>query len=144
MENTVELKAQKRPAGVWVICIYYFLTGGFTLLSMALAYRGAANLTPQEKIYLASMTTFDYVLTIISAGLTLSAAMALFMLRRAAFPLFCAALAMSMAFTIWHMLVRHWISVVGSAGLMGAAFGWMVMLVVCIYTARLRAQGILR
>ena len=107
METVEPVKSRSRPAGVWVICLYYFLTAGFTLLSLVMVHQGAAALSPEQKSYLATMTAADYMMTIVSAALTLSAVVSLFLLRPVAFPLFCAALALSMAFTIWHILTRH-------------------------------------
>jgi hypothetical protein len=90
------------------------------------------------------VTLTDYLFVVLASCLILSAAISLLWLRRIAFPLFCAALALTMSVTIWHMLTRHLISAAGVGAVIGAAVGWTIMLVACIYSARLKAQGILK
>ena len=144
MENAVELKAQKRPFWVGIICVYYFLSAGYTLTNVTLVRTGMVELDPVSQSYYAGLTWTNYVLVVFSACLILSAAISLFWMRRIAFPLFCAALAFTAAVTIWNMFTRHWTSTTGVQSLIGFGLGWTMMLLVCVYTSRLRAQGILK
>jgi len=144
MDNPAESKPVRRPLGVILIAVYYFFTAGYTLISSTLARVGAVELDPVQKAVLGGVTLADYLFVVLAACLILSAALSLLWLRRVAFPLFCAALALTASVTIWNMLTRHWLSTAGGGSVMGAAVGWTIMLAVCLYTARLRAQGILK
>ena len=114
------------------------------MFSLFLTFTGNIPLSEAQKAYLASLNGADYLLTIMAALLGVSAAVMLFLMRKAAYYLFCATLALNMAFTIWHIISRHWISVIGIAGLAGAAVGWLILFAICLYTARLAAQGTLK
>ena len=144
MENAVEVKAQKRPLWVGIICVYYFLTTGYTLTKLTLVSSGLVELDPVQKSYWAGVTPGEYLLGAVSACVILGAAISLFWMRRVAFPLFCVALALTMSITIWRALTSNWISAVGIQSLMGFGFGWTTMLLACVYTRHLRAQGILK
>jgi len=134
----------RRPVWVWLISVYFFLSASWTLLSFYLIRIGAVPLTPPQRSYFESLNGADYLLTIIGALLTLSAAVSLFLLSKSAYYLFCATLAFNIAYTLWHIISRHWISVIGVAGLAGAGIGSLIMFVICLYTARLMAQGKLK
>ena len=144
LRNAVELKSRRRPAGVWVVSVYYFFSAGYTLVKFTLARSGLVELDPLQKSYFASLSPGDYLLVVVSACLMLSGAIFLFLMRRIAFPLFCAALALSASITVWNILTRHLTSKAAIGSLIGAGVAWTIMLLVCIYTARLRAQGVLK
>lgn len=137
-------RSSGRPLLVWLISIYFFLSATWTMFSLVLIKSGAVPLSPAQKTYLESLNGADYLLTIIGALLSVSAAVSLFLMRKAAYYLFCASLAFNMAFTIWHIISRHWLSVIGIGGLAGAAVGWLILFAICLYTARLIAQGTLK
>jgi len=137
-------RSSGRPLLVWLISIYFFLSASWTITSLLLIMTGAVPLSPAQKSYFESLNAADYLLTIIGALLSISAAISLFLLRKAAYYLFCASLAFNMAFTIWHIISRHWLSVIGIGGLAGAAVGWLILFAICLYTARLAAQGTLK
>jgi hypothetical protein len=139
----LQRKPMRRPLGVVLISVYYFFSAGYTLIASTLARTGAVELDPVQRAAVAGVTLTDYLFVVLAACLMLSAAIALLWLRRVAFPLFCAALALTVSVTIWNILTRHWMSARGAGSVMGAAVAWTIMLLVCVYTARLRAQGIL-
>jgi len=137
-------RSSGRPLLVWLISIYFFLSASWTITSFFLIRIGAVPLNPAQKTYFESLNAADYLLTIIGALLSISAAVSLFLMRKAAYYLFCASLAFNMAFTIWHIISRHWLSVIGIGGLAGAAVGWLILFAICLYTARLTVQGTLK
>jgi hypothetical protein len=136
--------SSRRPLLVWLISIYFFLSSSWTMFSLFLIQTGTVPLSSAQKAYLANLNGADYLLLIIGALLGLSAAVALFLMRKAAYYLFGATLAFNMAFTIWHLIGRHWLSVIGAGGLAAAAVGWLVLFAICVYTARLTARGTLK
>src|SRR5689334_21618762 len=98
--------SSRRPLLVWLISIYFFLSSSWTMYSFFLVLTGKVPLTEAQRVYLGSFNGADYLLTILGALLGLCAAIALFLLRRAAYYLFGATLAFNMAFTIWHIIGR--------------------------------------
>ena len=135
----------KRPGWVWVISLFYVFSAVWTCIAWYMvASRGAP--TPQAKAYFQSMTVLDYGLMIGQALITLSAAVALVLLRKAACRLFCAALVIALISIAWHTLARGWVNVMQSmrGALFGALMGIALLFAVCFYTGRLREQGKLR
>ena len=144
MDNTAEVRPARRPLGVLLISVYYFFTSAYTLISFTLARSGVVQLDPVSRAYYASVSPADFVLLVLSALLIICAAISLLWLRQIAFPLFCAALALTASINLWHILTRHWVPAARVESVTRAALGWAVMLGVCIYAARLRAQGVLK
>ena len=136
--------SSRRPLLVWLISIYFFVSSSWTMFSLFLTFTGNVPLSEAQKIYLRSLNGADYLLLILGALLGLSAGVALFFLRKAAYYLFGATLAFNMAFTIWHLIGRHWLSVLGVGGVAAAAVGWLILFAICLYTAKLTAQGTLK
>jgi hypothetical protein len=58
-----------RPVLVWVISIFYFISAGFTILSLALIYSGLAPLRDEQRQYFQSLTAFDHTMTVLIAAL---------------------------------------------------------------------------
>ena len=134
---------KKRPKWVWAITIFYFFSAGWTLLSFYLIGSGLIPMGPAAKAYFDSLSTFDYILTVLLGLAGFFGAITLFLLRKIAFYLFAGALIANPVLTIWHALSKGWIAAVGYAGLVGAVLGWALLIAVCVYSWKLTKKGVL-
>lgn len=137
-------QARKRPGWVWAIFILYFLSAAYTLLAFFLIYSGAIPLQPEQRAYFSQLTLFDHGISALIGTLNLAGAVTLFLLRRMAFNLFTTAFALGILTTVWHIVEKGWVAAIGSAGLVGAFFGWALAIAICVYTWRLGKAGVLR
>jgi hypothetical protein len=137
---------KKRPGWVWVISIYYTISfvvlGVFTMMILS----GLLPMTPQLKAYFANLTALDYLLSIGQPFLSLSAAVALFLLSKKATYLFWASLVVAVASSLWHFAAKGGLAAHGAkpGTSMGALIGFGIQLAVCFYAESLRLRGTLR
>ncbi len=136
--------AVKRPALVWVISIFYFISAGWVILSFALIYTGSILLNEAQKEYFQSQTIFDHGSTLLIGVSNLAGAVLLLALKRPAFSLFAAAFGVGLALTLYQIVAKNWLGVLGGPGLVGAVIGWAISLSIIFYTRRLIGRGILR
>ena len=85
----------KRPAGIWIVSVLYLLSAGWTFLSFVLIFGGVVDLNEAQRVYFASLGTLDWLLTLLIGAVGIVAAIALFLLRRIAVPLFATTLALN-------------------------------------------------
>jgi hypothetical protein len=137
---------KKRPGWVWAICIFYSISFVVLCLLMYLIFSGAVPMTPQLKAALARLSAFDYVVIIVQPLLSISAAVALFLLRRQATFLFWSSLAVAVAADVWQFALGSGMTAFNSrpGASSGAFFGFGIQLAVCFYAESLRIQGTLR
>lgn len=135
--------ARRRPIGVWVVSSFYVLSAGWTLLSFALIFGGAIKITAAQQEYFASLTGVDWFFSLAIGIIGFSAAIFLFLLRRIAVALFSVALALNLALTTVHVVRTNWSEALGGAGLVGAVFGWLILVAVIVYARRLAKNGVL-
>jgi hypothetical protein len=137
--------AKKRPSWVWVISIFYALSFVWTVLSVYLIFSGSIPTTPEVKAYFGSLSAFDYGLATVQILVSLSATVALFLLRRLATYLFWSSLAVEVVWHVWHIALRGWITPIKSmTGASAEAFiGIGILLAVCVYSEKLKRQGTL-
>ena len=137
--------AKKRPVWVWVISIYYALSSVSTVVSGYLIFSGLIPITPEVKGYIGRLSAFDYGLAIVQILISLSAIVALFLLRRPATYLFWSYLAVEVGWHVWHIAPRGWITAIRS--MTGASaediIGIGILLAVCVYSEKLKRQGTL-
>jgi hypothetical protein len=143
MSNDEQIVRRKRPILVWLISLFILLSAIWTLLSFYLILTGAIPLDPAQKAYFDRLTLIDHVSTIIPGLLNMSAAVALFLLRRIALYLFLSASGLSFVLAAWHATAKGWVEALGGAGLIGALIGYVLMIAVLIYTWRLSKKGVL-
>jgi hypothetical protein len=128
---------------VWVVSAYYVLSAGWTLLSVALIFGGAIKITAAQKAYFASLTGIDWFFSSAIGLIGFIAAVCLFLLRRIAVVLASVALALNLAFTAFQTMRTNWITAIGSAGLVGALLGWLILVAVIVYARHLTKRGVL-
>ena len=136
----------KRSGWIWIISIFYGLSAVWTCISWYIVVYRQRYVTAEVKSYLGGLTAWDYMLTIAQALLSLSAALALFFMRKAAYRLFLAALVVFAISGAWHILAKGWLTAMNSmrGALFGAFAGLALLVAVCFYTHRLSKQGRLR
>jgi len=134
----------KRPALVWVISIFYFLSAGWTTLSLALVLSGGIPLSPAQQQYVSSLTAFDYASTLVIGISNLAGTVLLLLLRRHAYLFFAGAFGLGILLTLYQILTRNWLGAAGGAGLIGAAIGWAISMAVILYARSLVKKGVLR
>ena len=136
-----EGSSRRRPIGVWVISVYYVLSAGFTLLSLALVLSGAIKLPAAQEAYWASLTATDHLITVAIAVSILTGAVCLFLLRRIAVTMFSISLALNVALTV-HILRTNLVEAMGVTPL-GLVFGWFILIAVIGYAHKLAKDGVL-
>ena len=134
---------RRRPGWIWVISIFYMLSGGWTLLSFYLIFSGSIPLMTAQRAYFEALSSVDMLLTFLIGLVNLSGAIALFLLRRVAFHLFVGALVASTILTVWHAATKGWIQALGGAGFLGVIIGYGMIVAVCVYSWKLMKQGTL-
>lgn len=135
----------KRPVWVWAITAFYSFSALFALRSFLLVYSvGTGALPPEWGAYMGGLTVFDYLLSATIAALTLAAAAALFLLRGAAFRLFCAVLVLQVFGVLRELATTNFADAVGIGGLAGYLVALGLLAAVCAYCRRLLAAGVLR
>lgn len=139
-----EAVAAKRPGWVWAISICFFLSAGWSLLSVLLVRAGTLPLTPAQVAYFDSLTLFDYVFSVGIGLANFGGAITLFLLRKVSFYLFASSLAANALLTMWHVATKGWVAALGGAALVGAVIGFGLLIAVCVYSHHLLQQGRLR
>ena len=133
----------RRPVLLWLILIYYGLSGAWTTLSFLLIRSGAIPLSDAQRRYFSELGPLDLAQTLGSALLLLAFAVQLFRLRASAIPILIAALIFNVTATAWHALTTNWLEAIGAPGLIGTGIAWAVMLAVLVYCRRLRSREVL-
>jgi hypothetical protein len=137
---------KKRPGWVWVISIWFAISSVVASLLAYLTFSGVFPMTAQLKAYIGSLSTIDYVFTVVQPLLSVSAAVALFLLRRQATYLFWGLLGVGVASHVWQYDLRAGITGSGSTSdaSTGAFFAMGIQLAICIYVEYLKRRGTLR
>lgn len=135
---------RKRPKLVWVITIFYVISAGWTLLSLALIYSRVIPLNEAQAAYFKSQTFLDILFAIATGLLNFLGAIYLFLLRRAAFYLFLLAFVLGMVMTVYHIFFKNWLAAIGGPGLIGVIIGWGTSVAIIIYARKLIKKDILK
>ncbi|MBI4524440.1 MAG: hypothetical protein HY695_11600 [Deltaproteobacteria bacterium] len=132
-----------RPVGVWVVCVFYVLSAGWTLLSLALIFTGAMKMNAAQQAYFGSLTSADWFFSFSISVLSFAGAVSLFLLRRVAVALFAVAFGLNIALTLFHTVRTNWTEAVGGPGIVGIVLGWVVLIAVILYARSLAKKGVL-
>lgn len=136
--------AVKRPVWVWVITIFFVVQVGVMIRSFVLILSGAVGITPAAQAYIAGLGPLSYIMMAGLGLLNLTAAVLLFLLKRAAVPLFATSFVLNVGFTLVNAVATNWAQAVGGVGLAGALFGWFTLGAVALYSWHLWQAGVLR
>ena len=134
----------KRPGWVWFISIWYTISFVVASLMAYLTFSGIIPMTPQFKAYIGGLTAVDYVFTAVQPLLSVSAAVALFLLRRQATYLFWSLLAVGVASRVWQYDLKSGTGVHSiPGGSPGVLFAIGIQLAICVYVENLKRRGTL-
>jgi hypothetical protein len=147
-DRDAKIKGQatkKRPGWVWVISVWYTISFVVTSLLAYLTFSGIIPMTPQFKAYIGGLTAIDYLFTVVQPLLSVSAAVALFLLRRQATYLFWSLLAVGVASHVWQYELGSRTTGAQSmpGGGTGAFFAMGVQFAICVYVQNLKRRGTL-
>ena len=141
----------RRPAWVWVIFVYFVVSSAWGLLTRALIVLGIYPLPAEELAILRNQPIGGVLFGFGVMALNLSAAIWLWLLRKRAFDLFVAALALSVASVIWQLMMGGPLAtlltrgaLVLVIGMFGLIVGWGITVAICLYAWSLRQSGVLR
>lgn len=129
----------QRPVAVWVICLFHFLAFPFFLLSLGMIYSGTIPLDAATEKYFLSFTFFDHACTVLIASAGLAGAIALFLLRKAAYPILLGYPIINALFAVWQRFTKN-LPVPTRELLLGLGIG----LCVALYARKLAKIGVLR
>jgi hypothetical protein len=130
-----------RPKLVWVVFLYYLLATLLAVGSLLWLLSHVDTLPPQTIAAFREITPVGWVFTVLIQVLTLAGAIALFALRRVAFPLFVAALCVSAFETLLYCV--HVLPQSGNPISLTLIVVWAIDLAVILYARSLRNRQVL-
>ena len=133
-----------RPVWVWVISVVYFLFGVTSLLASYFIQSGAITAPPEYQKYLDTLNASDHTFNVLIAMTNTLGAAALFLLRKAAFPLFLTSLMLNILMTGWRILNVGFSHAFIGGSLIGFILGCLILLAICSYTLKLQKIGVIR
>jgi hypothetical protein len=135
--------SKKRPFWVWIISGFFLFSGVMNLSTLLLIHTGQAALPPAELAKLQQSATAWTLAGILPAA-NLAGAVALFLLRKIAFAIFTGMFAASIANGfVQFLLLDRSLRNFSAQGVTQVLLGWGILLAVCIYSHRLKRQGVL-
>ena len=140
LESTADT-SQDRPIGVWIFSVFYGLTALFAIAGWLVVLSDTIPLEGPEKEYYQNLTALDYLVTFVLAGLTLTAGLTLFLLRRVAAWLFTLTLILGLPHTVWHLSSKGLASTLNASSLAGLFLQWGLLAWACLYSWGLARKG---
>lgn len=134
----------KRPALVWIISIFFFLSAGYSLWSIVAVGSGAIPGNAQQQAYFSSLSAFDYITSIGIGVLNLAGAISLFLLHKKAPWFFLGALILGLTSAAYQAVAKNWLAAIGTPGLVGFILFQVILVSIVLYAFRLRARGVLQ
>jgi hypothetical protein len=129
-----------RPVWVWIIAICTAIGWLFGGLSVYLVVSGKIPVSPIRHAYFASLTPLDYVVIAMIGICNAGSAISLFLLRKAALPLYTAGLALNVAQIVWEIAYRNLLAV---SGPVQTGLGPLLAVAIVLYVANLSKKGVL-
>lgn len=137
-------KGRKRPFPVWLIFAFYLFSGVMNLSMLWMILTGEVNLSPQE-LSMVRKTSLAWTLGGLLPLANIAGAVSLLLLRKIAFYIFSGMFVAGLANGIVQAAIMEWpLTGVSPQNFIHAAVGYLIMLAVCIYTSRLKKQGVLQ
>jgi hypothetical protein len=131
----------RRPKLVWVVFLYYVLTTALAVGSFLWLLSHKDIISPQALAAFEQIPALGWVFTVVIQILTVAGAIALFVLRRAAFPLLVAALCVSVFETVLYCV--HILPQSGNPISLTLVIVWAIDLAVILYARSLRNRQVL-
>jgi hypothetical protein len=133
---------RRRPALVWIIVVYTVLLSATVLFGLGLLVSGSPLLSDEDRAAAGDIASFQGVTDLLALALNLSAAVALFALRRVAVPLYAAGLGVSVVSRIAQLASP--IESGGSRPVVPVMIGLAILVAFLLYARRLARTGVLR
>ncbi len=146
VDDVGEEHKRGRPGLVWVITIFMGLgivAGTFTTIAALLGNPVGGE---EAAARLKHLGPLDHVFSLVVTAISAFATVALFRLKRYAFPLLVTVFVLGVAALVVNGLLRpEYRSAFEQAGYWwGLLIGWIINLAIIVYVWRLRAKGLLR
>lgn len=140
---------RKRPIGVWIISSLWIIGSVWTLLTYDFATSQVVPTPDGQPDLVIDVTAFDHFIGIIAIGINIAAAIALFLLRKAAFYLFAINLGLSIVGVIQFLRSDFYIDFGPNVNFYDfrafmIAFILLLQFIFLGYIWRLKQKGILR
>jgi hypothetical protein len=139
----------ERPALVWIISLFYFVSFPISTLSLLVLPLFSFDLIPLKGAQRAdfhAMGGVEYSVAWFNLLLTLTWAIQLFRLRRSALPLYSLSMAISILHTTYSIVSENWLNAVAHGGttvIVGTVIGWILNFVLLGYIWHLWRKGVL-
>ena len=128
---------------VWVIAAFYFCTGAITLMTFVQILTVPLPI-PADQLAVIRTQAIGWSLLGLIPIAKITAAVAIFKMRRIAFYLFSGLLAVELLNILVHLLFFDLLSQITSgSALIGPMVGYGITLAVCLYTRQLKKEGLL-
>jgi hypothetical protein len=132
-----------RPIGVWVVSLFFLLAAAANGFVPLLAWGLARYYAPDASEDLGLNLDFIVLPPLLAAGLACLAAVALLLLKRAAFVLFGCLFVVLTLTAVWELAVIGTFELLGGAALLVRGPGIGLTLAAWLYVARLRREAVL-
>jgi hypothetical protein len=129
---------------VWFICIWYAFDFVFAAFAECMVVFGSSQFSQHVRASLMHMTAFDNVFGVVQPVLMISAAVALFLLRRQATYLFWSVFGFGLALDVFHFIIK--VQVRRATFISGRemeVFFIASQVAVCLYCEHLKRNGTL-
>ena len=135
---------KKRPAWAWGISIYYALWFAFSFSVLCLAAFYSLRLHAYNNDPLVIHKWIVYATSLVYLLLVLAAVLALFLLRRQALPLFCAAVAWPLIQLVYLGETKGWNWTLATVEQQSDIYQFGILVSVCLYVWKLAKTGALK
>jgi hypothetical protein len=143
--SDVTPERQGRPVLVWVITILMAIGVLGSIASALAALAGSPLGGPEAAEQLRFLSPLDHVVTLVASAITAASAVELFRLKRRAFWLFAASLAVTAVVVFPSLALRPaYRAILDNGGAWVILIGWAVNFAILAYIWRLHAKGVLR
>ncbi len=129
------MAGQGRPVLVWLILIFILFGTAVWLFSVTVLSSGTIPLDSGTQAAVDEITTADYSVGFVQMAVYLTAAIALFMMRKAAVYIFVAALCIDFGVLVWNVLGASRAD--GDMEMIFGVIGLGITLAICLYALKL-------
>lgn len=134
---------RRRPILVWLIFLFYLVTGLLGIVQLFYVTAGGVPLRPEQQAYLNNFSVFDRVVGYVNVALTLLGVTWLLALRRLAVPVLALAFALNVFSTAVVWIRSDFLRLVSIAGLVVQCGGMALFGCVVLYAWWLARRGVL-
>jgi hypothetical protein len=138
----------ERPPLVWVVCLYTFLSTGYSLISwvtiMTMTETDLTTTPPTTHHMAASIGYFQVAAILVKLSLNLTWAILFFMLKRSSLYFILGSLGVSVTLLIYNAIARDWFAAAGLFANITAGTMLFINFAILYYNWHLYRKGVLR